>query len=137
MATPTTLIVLLRAIAFGWRQEQLAASALEIRDLGRELYERLRTLTGHVAEIGVTLGQAVRAYNDAVGSMESRVLPAARDFRELGAGDGEDIRRLKGIEHVPRPLAAAELTGQLSMPETRAGLEPRVRATGEGGEVVS
>ena len=118
VATTTTLIVLLRSIAFGWKQERLAASALEIRDLGRELYERLRTLAGHVDRIGVTLGQSVRAYNDAVGSLELRVLPKAREFRELGAGEGDDIRRLKGIEHVPRPLAAPELTGQLSMPET-------------------
>ena len=118
VATPTTLIVLLRSIAFGWKQERLAASALEIRDLGRELYERLRTLAGHVDRIGVTLGQSVRAYNDAVGSLELRVLPKAREFRELGAGEGDDIRRLKGIEHVPRPLAAPELTDQLSISET-------------------
>ncbi|HTO10772.1 MAG TPA: DNA recombination protein RmuC [Candidatus Binatia bacterium] len=118
IATPTTLIALLRAIAYGWKQERLASSALEIRDLGRELYERLRTLAGHVDKIGVTLGQSVRAYNDAVGSLESRVLPKAREFRDLGAGEGDEIKRLKGVEQVPRPLAAAELTGQLSMPET-------------------
>jgi DNA recombination protein RmuC len=137
VATPTTLIVLLRSIAYGWKQERLAASALEIRDLGRELYERLRTLAGHVDRIGVTLGQSVRAYNDAVGSLESRVLPKAREFRDLGAGEGDEIRRLKGIEHVPRPLAAPELTDQLSMPETEP--EPPVPARGpvEGGEVVS
>jgi len=117
VATPTTLIALLRAIAYGWKQERLASSAVEIRDLGRELYERLRTLAGHVDRIGMTLGQSVRAYNDAVGSLESRVLPKAREFRELGAGEGDDIRRLRGIEQVPRPLAAPELTGQLSMPE--------------------
>ncbi|HET7342606.1 MAG TPA: DNA recombination protein RmuC, partial [Methylomirabilota bacterium] len=117
VATPITLIALLRAIAYGWKQERLAASALEIRDLGRELYERLRTLASHVDRIGVTLGQSVRAYNDAVGSLESRVLPKAREFRDLGAGEGDEIRRLKGVEHVPRPLAAPELTGQLSMPE--------------------
>jgi DNA recombination protein RmuC len=120
IATPTTLIALLRAIAYGWKQERLASSALEIRDLGRELYERLRTLAGHVDRIGVTLGQSVRAYNDAVGSLESRVLPKAREFRELGAGEGDEIKRLKGVEQVPRPLAAAELTGQLSMPEAAA-----------------
>jgi len=135
VATPTTLIVLLRSIAYGWKQERLAASALEIRDLGRELYERLRTLAGHVDRIGVTLGQSVRAYNDAVGSLESRVLPKAREFRELGAGDGDEIRRLKGVEQVPRPLAAAELTAQLTMPETEP--DAPARGPGEGGEVVS
>jgi DNA recombination protein RmuC len=118
IATPTTLVVLLRAIAYGWKQERLASSAMEIRDLGRELYERLRTLAGHLDKIGVTLGQSVRAYNDAVGSLELRVLPKAREFRELGAGEGDEIRRLKGVEQVPRPLAAPELTEQLSMPET-------------------
>src|SRR4029453_15694696 len=128
VAPPTTLIVLLRSIAYGWKQERLAASALEIRDLGRELYERLRTLAGHVDRIGRTLGQSVRAYNDAVGSLELRVLPKAREFRELGAGEGDDIRRLKGIEHVPRPLAAPELTDQLSMPETEP--EPPAPARG-------
>jgi DNA recombination protein RmuC len=117
LATPTTLITLLHAIAYGWKQARLASSALEIRDLGRELYERLRTLAGHVDRIGVTLGQSVRAYNDAVGSLESRVLPKAREFRDLGAGEGDDIRRLRGVEHVPRPLAAPELTEQLTMPE--------------------
>jgi DNA recombination protein RmuC len=117
LATPTTLITLLHAIAYGWKQERLASSALEIRDLGRELYERLRTLAGHVERIGVTLGQSVRAYNDAVGSLESRVLPKAREFRDLGAGEGDEIRRLKGVEQVPRPLAAPELTQQLTMPE--------------------
>jgi DNA recombination protein RmuC len=137
VATPTTLIVLLRSIAFGWKQERLAASAVEIRDLGRELYERLRTLAGHVDRIGVTLGQSVRAYNDAVGSLESRVLPKAREFRELGAGEGDDIRRLKGIEHVPRPLAAVDLTAQLSMPEAEPAPEPPAPAAGEDGEVVS
>ena len=117
VATPSTLVVLLRAIAYGWKQERLASSAMEIRDLGRQLYDRLRTLAGHLDRIGVTLGQSVRAYNDAVGSVELRVLPKAREFRDLGAGEGDEIRRLKGIEHVPRPLAAPELTEQLSMPE--------------------
>jgi DNA recombination protein RmuC len=131
IATPTTLVVLLRSIAYGWKQERLAASAVQIRDLGRELYERLRTLAGHLDRIGATLGQSVRAYNDAVGSLELRVLPKAREFRELGAGDGDEIRRLKGVEQVPRPLAAPELTEQLSMPEVGSG------PAGEGGAVVS
>jgi DNA recombination protein RmuC len=136
IATPTTLMALLRSVAYGWKQERLAANALEIRDLGRELYERLRTLAGHVDKIGLTLGQSVRAYNDAVGSLESRVLPKAREFRELGAGEGDEIRRLKGIEQVARPLAAPELTAQLTMPETETEALPPASAPGEG-EVVS
>ena len=137
VATPTTLMALLRSVAYGWKQESLAANALEIRDLGRELYERLRTLAGLVDRIGLTRGQSVRAYNDAVGSLESRVLPKAREFRELGAGEGDEIRRLKGIEHVARPLAAPELAAQLTMPETETEALPPAAAPGEGGEVVS
>ncbi len=124
LATPTTLITLLHAIAYGWKQQRLASSAVEIRDLGRDLYERLRTLAGHVDRVGVTLGQSVRAYNDAVGSLEARVLPKAREFRDLGAGEGDEIRRLKGVEHVPRPLAAPELTEQLSMPDAPPETDP-------------
>jgi hypothetical protein len=65
------------------------------------------------------------------------VLPKAREFRELGAGEGDEIRRLKGIEHVARPLAAPELTAQLTMPETETETPPQASSTGEGGEVVS
>lgn len=115
VATPTTLIALLRAVAYGWKQERLAANAMEIRDLGRDLYERLRTLAGHLDKIGASLGQSVRSYNEAVGSLESRVLPKAREFRDLGAGEGDDIRKLRGIEHTPRPLTAPELTERLAV----------------------
>jgi DNA recombination protein RmuC len=111
VATPTTLIALLRAIAFGWRQERLAASAAEISELGRELYKRLSTLTGHFEKVGGALGNATTAFNNAVGSMESRVLPAARKFRDLGAATGDDIETLKVINQVPRSLAAPELPG--------------------------
>jgi DNA recombination protein RmuC len=104
VATPTTLIALLRSIAYGWRQEQLARNAAEISELGRQLYERLRVLTGHVGDVGASLGRATAAFNRAVGSMESRVLPSARRFRDLGAAGGEDIPLLESIDEQPRGL---------------------------------
>jgi DNA recombination protein RmuC len=102
VATPTTLIALLRAVAYGWRQEQVAENAARISELGRQLYERLRALTGHVAEVGTSLGRATAAYNRAVGSMEARVLPAARRFRDLGAAGGEDLPLLDAVTEQPR-----------------------------------
>jgi DNA recombination protein RmuC len=109
VATPTTLIALLRAVAYGWRQEQLAENAAHISALGRQLYERLRVLTAHVADVGASLGRATTAYNRAVGSMESRVLPAARRFRELGAAVGEDLPLLEAVTEQPRTLTSEPL----------------------------
>jgi DNA recombination protein RmuC len=105
VATPTTLIALLRSIAYGWRQEQLAQNAGEISALGRQLYERLRVLTTHVGEVGISLGRATAAFNRAVGSMESRVLPSARRFRDLGAVGGEELPLLEPIDERPRELS--------------------------------
>lgn len=104
VATPTTLIALLRSIAYGWRQEALARNAAEISDLGRQLYERLRVLTAHVGDMGTSLGRATAAFNRAVGSLESRVLPAARRFRDLGAASGDDLPLLEAIDERPRGL---------------------------------
>lgn len=113
VATPTTLIGLLLAIAHGWQQERMAVNATQVSDLGRQLYERLRTLAGHVEDVGTALGKAVHAYNSAVGSMESRVLPAARRFRELGAAVGEEIPVLESVDERPRPLTAPDVPEQL------------------------
>lgn len=104
LASPTTLIALLRAIAFGWRQEQLAENAERISQLGRDLFERMRTLAEHWSKVGRELEGAVKAYNQSVGSLESRVLPAARRFQELGAAGGEPIPEISPIEHSLRRL---------------------------------
>jgi DNA recombination protein RmuC len=109
LATPTTLIALLRAVAYGWRQEQMAKNAQEISVLGRDLYERMRTLAGYVAGIGKGLNKAVDSYNSAVGSLESRVLPAARRFKDLRAASGADIEILTSVDKTPKSVTADEL----------------------------
>jgi DNA recombination protein RmuC len=109
LASPTTLIALLRAVAFGWRQEQFAQNAERIRELGAEIYDRMRTLMEHVGRIGGGLGRAVEAYNQAVGSLETRLLPTARKFKELGAAAGSDIPELEPIDRTPRQLDTSQI----------------------------
>lgn len=123
IATPTTLFALLLAIAHGWQQQQLARNAEEIRKLGQDLYERLGTLADHVRTIGQGLGRAVDAYNDAVGSLERRVLPAARKLHDLGVGArGEPLPALDVVDPTLRAITAPELGEQLAIePDTKAG----------------
>ena len=108
LATPTTLIALLRAVAYGWRQERVAESAREVSALGRELYARIRTLTGHFEGMGRGLERAVEAYNKAVGSYESRVLVSARKFTDYGSAPEGDIDPVFPLEKTPRALQARE-----------------------------
>ena len=129
IATPTTLIALLKAVAFGWRQEKIAESAQEIKNLGKVLYERLSTLADHFGKVGLNLDRAITAYNDAVGSLETRVLPAARRFQELDVTAVEEIEEVKPIEKSTRALQAAEFV------ETEAPTAPAPRPTAAAAQV--
>lgn len=113
LATPTILISLLKTVAYGWRQEEIAENALKIRDVGSKLYKRLGTFIGHFEGIKRGLDSATEAFNRAVGSMESRVLPAAREMTTLGVGEGEGIDEIKRIEKSPRSFQAPELSGEI------------------------
>ncbi len=104
IASPTTLIALLKAIAYGWTQEKLARNALEISNLGKELYERLRAMGTHLENVGKGLDRAVESYNRAVGSVESRVMVTARKFAELGPAVTDEIAELQPIEKTTRTL---------------------------------
>ena len=102
LATPTTLMALLRAVAYGWRQERLTAHAEEAGRLGKDLYERMAILAEHLNDVGLSLGKSVSAYNKAVGSLETRILPAARRFKELGVSSEKEIPSLDPVEVVSR-----------------------------------
>jgi DNA recombination protein RmuC len=127
IATPSTLIALLKAVAYGWRQSAVAQNAVVIRELGQELYRRLGNFTGHVGRLGQRLGAAVEAYNSAVGSLERQVLPQARRFTDLGVTADAPLPTLEPVDQLARnsggPASVAP-TGP-----TESGHEPRA---GEG-----
>jgi len=108
IATPTTFIALLRAIAFGWRQEQAARNAREVSRLGRELYERIATMIKHFDELGGAIRKATDAYNRTIGSLEARVLPSARRFKDLGVTGQSEIPELEQVENSPRKVETLE-----------------------------
>ncbi len=123
-ATPTTLIALLRAVEFGWRQEALTQNAQEISEHAAELYKRLAKYGEHFQKVGRGLTSAVNSYNDAVGSMERQVLPSARRIKDLKAAhDSVEIPELTAIDLVARPLVAPEL---LAAPAETTGAETEI-----------
>jgi DNA recombination protein RmuC len=127
VATPTSFIAMLKAIAYGWRQLALAQNAATIRDLGQELYKRLSVFGNHLAKIGIALDRGVEAYNNAVGSLERQVLPAARRFSELGLTTDRALEELERVDRLARDPATREL--DLGMPD-----DPGTSNGGKGNE---
>ncbi len=120
-ASPTTLIALLRAVAYGWQQESMEENARKISELGRNLYDSVRVLGGHFDTLGARLKSSLEAYNQAVGSLEGNVLVKARKFKDLqAAGGAEDIKPLEVIDRVPRMLQSRELTDGLPFADADA-----------------
>ena len=109
LATPTTLISLFKAVSYGWKQEAIAENALRIKDAGEKLYKRLGTFVSHFAGIRKGLERASDAYNQAVGSLEARVLPAAREMKDLGLSGEEDFSQIEKVDKTTRSIQAPEL----------------------------
>lgn len=120
IATPTTLVGLLRTIELGWRQERIAAEAQEIASAAKDLYGRMGVFLRHLSKAGRQLGSAVNAYNEAIGSADSRVMPQMRRFQELGAASGEELETAKPIDHTVRPILAEELEALEEVTESKA-----------------
>lgn len=127
-ATPTTLVALLKAVAYGWRQEQLSRNALEISKLGGEAYKRLVTLFEHLGTLRTHLGNSVDSFNTLVGSLERRVLPGLRKFQELGAG-AEELLSPQQIDQAPRRLSPPEHSSDVTLFEVAGGSEKEERKT--------
>lgn len=109
LATPTTLVALLKSVAYGWRQEALATNARQISDAARELYDRLRVFSEHFARVGKGIEGALEAYNKAVGSFQMQLLPQGRRLERLGAAGSKPIALLEPIDKTSRALSAPEL----------------------------
>ena len=126
IATPTTLIALLKAVSYGWRQEQMADNAQEVSNLAKTLYDRLRVFTNHFDDIGRNLDRALDAYNKGVRSLESRVLVTARRFKERGAIAGEEIEILEPVDKGARALSRDD--GGLFPEEDMPLLKPKSKS---------
>jgi DNA recombination protein RmuC len=136
IATPSTLVALLKTVAYGWRQSAIAQNAAQIRDLGQELYRRLGTFNGHLGRMGQRLTAAVEAYNSAVGSLERQVLPQARRFGELGVSADGALAPLEPVASLVRsPTAPPTIAEPPAQATPRAEAEPaeaRPGSTGSG-----
>jgi DNA recombination protein RmuC len=110
-ASPMTLLALLKAVSCGWQQQQLARSAEEIQLIGRELYERLATMTGHLENVGANIKQAADSYDRLIGSLELKVLPGARKFKDLGVNTSKELPEVDPLHLEVRRLVKPELTG--------------------------
>ncbi len=120
ITTPSTLIALAKSVAYGWRQEQSAKNAQEIAELGRDLFRRMAVMVDHMGKVGDSIGKSVKTYNEMIGSVESRVLPQARKFKELGAGDaGIEIASPPQIEAAPRLPPPPEQLELMPPPQTQ------------------
>lgn len=118
LATPTSLIALLRAVAYGWRQERLQENAMEIRRLGEELFGRIATLTEHLGKLGRSLDSSVGHYNKVVGTFDTRIIPSARKFTELGISDEKKpLNDLEQLERVPKEIVNQDLEASLPTAE--------------------
>ncbi len=125
VATPSTLVTLLRTVAYTWRQEALAANAAEVHKLGRELYQRLSTMGGHIDKLGRALGSAVGSYNQTVSSLESRVLVTARRMTDLQVVDpAETLEAPRQLTETARATQAPELTEQRVVPLPKPRIPP-------------
>ena len=117
IVTPTTLIALLRAVAYGWRQEQVAKNSQAIADLGKQLYERFSTFLGHLSKTRNSLEQSVFNFNRTVSSLEGRVMPSLRKFRELGATGDDELTSLEPIEQTPRQVEKTPDVKEQDLPD--------------------
>jgi DNA recombination protein RmuC len=123
-ATPLTLLALLKTVALGWRQDQVAKNAEEIQLAGRDLYDRLRTMVGHIEAVGRNIKQAGDSYDRFIGSLEQRVLPGARKLTDLGVQSAEDIGSPETLMLSVRPLTRPELVSVEGQPAETAGDAP-------------
>jgi len=114
LATPTTLIALLRTVAYGWKQENLTRHVEKVSELGQDLYKRIVDMASHWTKMGRSLSSAVEHYNKAVGSLETRVLVTARKFQELGAApSASELDQIEVIDRSPRQLQSSEMSSSI------------------------
>ena len=128
-ATPMTLLALLKTIAYGWKQQEIATNAEEVQQLGRQLYERLAVMVEHLEAVGRNLKQAAQSYDSFVGSLETKVLPSARRFKDLGVSSTRDIDVVEPLRLDVRTVQKAELTGRPDADETDSNLRLLGRRT--------